>query len=764
MKRTARMYPALLLGLLFLLLSGCDWLLNFDTEDPTIAIDTPTNYFSWVTTDATLDISGTATDDGDIKSVKVTVNGENSTTASGTGEWSVTDLPLEMGENTVVCEAKDKGGNTASVTMMVTRNTDVEFTGVPYFSMNNFFAMQTGYPIVRQSLGSSSKAITAVKLYRLNDDYTLATEIGQLYDDGDLYYHHDEILGDGVYSGYLPIYEESVGTPYYRVVATTEAKVENYSPIYMVNVYEAPTQEEVDNIITNHTGLADVLNETDATSLAEGADELQDWFLEQPGVASVSKYDTYLMVNYSNGIKGGVIFSDTDEDGYITTLGGANIRSPRDLPPIPLPKQTRGINSYQTANPKFSWNMSKEEDEDAVQDKDVFIWQPLQSVLPASMTYHPELNDIFEESDLGLNVVNLANAECTIASLSNITEYGTVIVMTHGIGGEHLLTSELMTSDNVWDYLPQILNDEIGYWENIHYSTTNGFQNKGTVYSVRSAWIAGLGGTFPNSIIYNGSCEGSKTGNLYAAFSGKGAKAYLAFSKIVTARFAKERCIDYFEKMAVDLDDNGDAFTAGMTDPYRNPAATFTMSGNDDLHYSYDLINGDFEFGNINGWTRSGDGRVITQLAGIMPTGGNFMGIISTGLGYTDASGSIAQSFLVPESVEELTINWNFISEEFMEWVGSQYQDYLQVIIKDEEDYEYVLFHETIDSFVGYGLQDVSPPVYFDHGDCYGTDWRLSTYDITEFQNQVVRLIIRIGDVGDSAYDSACLLDDISID
>ncbi len=58
----------------------------------------------------------------------------------------------------------------------------------------------------------------------------------------------------------------------------------------------------------------------------------------------------------------------------------------------------------------------------------------------------------------------------------------------------------------------------------------------------------------------------------------------------------------------------------------------------------------------------------------------------------------------------------------------------------------------------------MSPPIYFDHGDAYGTGWRDFSADISAYHGQVVRLIIRIGDVGDSAYDSACLLDEISID
>ncbi len=756
MKSPLRLFPLLLLSL-FLFLAACDWLLPSDDEAPSILIDNPTTYFSWVTTDETIDLAGTALDNEDLKSVKVTVNGGNSVTADGTSNWTADNIPLDLGSNVLICEAKDKGGNTAKDTLFVTRNTDVEFSGVPYFSISNFFAQTTGSPVVRQAISVSAKAITSVKLVRLSADLGVEEELGELFDNGNLY-NSDEIFGDGVYSGNIPITEPVAGKFYYSIVAYSGAKVANYSPMHIVNVYEPITQEEVSNIVQNHANLASVLNETTANTLEEGASELQAWFLNQPDVASVAEVDGHLEITYDSGIKGGVIFSQTDEYGKITTLGGG-VTSRSAIPSIPLSKQTRGSNPFSALN-NSSWNAPKEEDEDAVQDKDVLIWQPYQNVL--AYGYQPELDAIFAESDLGLSVTNMSNAQCTIASLANLTEYGTVIFMTHGVGGQHILTGEAMTSANVWEYLPRIISGELGFFENISYNVVGGFTQTGTVYSVTHNYISNLSGTFPNSIIYNGSCEGSKTAFLGNAFAAKGAKAYLAFSKIVGAGFAKAKCLEYFQSMAVDLDDNVDAFISGQTDPdYEH--ATFTMSGNDDLHYSYDLINGDFEFGNINGWTRSGDGRAITQLAGIMPTQETFMGIISTGLGYSEASGSLAQPFLVPQAVSTLGLKWNFISEEFMEWVGSQYQDYLTFALVDEGGTEHTLFHETIDSFVGYGLDNVSPPVYFDHGGCYGTGWRTFTSDITAYRGQIVRLILRIGDVGDSAYDSACLLDEVSI-
>ena len=47
------------------------------------------------------------------------------------------------------------------------------------------------------------------------------------------------------------------------------------------------------------------------------------------------------------------------------------------------------------------------------------------------------------------------------------------------------------------------------------------------------------------------------------------------------------------------------------------------------------------------------------------------MGIISTGLGFTTTTGKIFQSFRVENNQSTLTVKWNFLSEEFLEYINS---------------------------------------------------------------------------------------------
>ena len=759
MKRTTKMLSVLIFAML-LVLGACDLIDNSDKTDPAIQINSPTNYFSWVTTDATLDIAGVAHDDKNIKSVKVTINGTNSVTANGTSNWSQKDISLQMGENVIVCEAKDKGGNTAKDTLLVTRNTDVNFIGIPFFSMDSFFIDEAGTTTVRQTINSSAQNISSVKLVSLNPDYSVAAEKGVLYDNGNLN-NNDELMGDGVFSGKIDILEATLGTHYYRIVAYSDASIANYSPIYKLNFLAPIPISALNNIVSYYDQIEGILNQSTATSLSEGAPVLRNWFAAQDDVTSATLVDGALEITYTSGITSSVIFSETDENGLITTKGGSLSTERHRSPAVPLDKQTRGTNFHPSIRPSFVWNSPKEDNYDVIMDKDVLIWAPYEGVFNVSM--RPTLEAIFAESDLDLNVVTLTNQQCSVHSLDNLADYGTIIFDTHGLGGEYIFTGEPVNAAHNNAHRLLFASKKLSISANVVFHRGDGYAMKSPMYIVRSAYIASIFGTLPNSVVFNGSCESAQTDNLADAFIGKGAKAYLGFNNVVNTGFCSAKSNEFFHRMAVGLKNNGQAFTAGQTDPV-DPYATFIMTySTNKLHYSYDLINGDFEMGNLSGWTGGGDGRVITQLADITPTQGGFMGIISTGLGYTQTSGNIAQSFKVPESASNLTIKWNFMSEEFMEFVGSEFQDFLTFALVDSTGSEHVLFHETIDSFVDYGLTHMSPPLYFDHGDVYGTDWRTFMTNIVAYRGQLVRLIIRIGDVGDSVYDSVCLLDDIRI-
>jgi hypothetical protein len=284
-------------------------------------------------------------------------------------------------------------------------------------------------------------------------------------------------------------------------------------------------------------------------------------------------------------------------------------------------------------------------------------------------------------------------------------------------------------------------------------------------------YISGLAGTFPQSVILANFCGSDQTPPLRDAFIGKGAKTYFGYTESVNGGFCVTVAKDVFTTLAKNNKTTSEVSKIGATDPV-TPFATFRIQGSGTMKFATELVNSNFEKGML-GWTKSGDGRAISQLGYLDSPEGSYMGIISTGLGYTVSSGRISQSFIVPANASELTLKWNFFSEEFLEYIGSSYQDWFEVIIVTKEFGEHVLISKSVDGVAAeYGaaypdipgnLTSVSPDIVFDQGGVYMTGWETSTFDISNYKGKCVSLVLRCSDVGDSIFDTAVLIDEIAV-
>ena len=122
------------------------------------------------------------------------------------------------------------------------------------------------------------------------------------------------------------------------------------------------------------------------------------------------------------------------------------------------------------------------------------------------------------------------------------------------------------------------------------------------------------------------------------------------------------------------------------------------------------------------------------------------------------------QNICVPEDASNLIVSWDFLSEEFLEFVGSVFQDYFEIAIVDSSGTENVIFRKAIDDINDeYSLTPVSPEIVFDQGGVYHTGWLFFSYNMSQYAGTSITLIFRAGDVGDSIYDTAILLDEIEI-
>jgi hypothetical protein len=608
------------------------------------------------------------------------------------------------------------------------------------------------------------------------------TPVGSLYDDGKLS-GGDEIKGDNVYSGIFTLTESTTGQLKLRAVASVKQSTGNpisgNSEQVVVSVLADLTSKDFLDLQTTQGNAATQLVNYlggNQNNISAAMAQLSSWLQTQPAVESVEMNGSSgIRIKYKSGIYGAIVPSLLDANGKINVLGGSLTDPPRKKGNvIPIYKQTRGTYYGGNSIPKVKQS-SGTLNPQIIGNRNVLIFSPLENAISAPYVISPTITQILNNSGFDFALTTCLNQDATISVLNNLTDYGLVVMETHGLGGKEFGTGEVVdTNASVYkdQYKAMLKGGKLAIWKNITISVAGAITTQKDIYAIRAPFISDLSNNFPNSVIFNGSCESTMNPDLQNAFLGKGAKAYYGFSKVVHAGFCVQMADTVVKRLAKDLKNTQDAFMTGQIDP-EAPSAAFELKWKDNyVHYADSLINGDFEYGKIYGWTKTGDGRVISQLGSQSPTGGSYMGIISTGLGYTTSTGRISQTFTVYNDQSTLTIHWNFLSEEFLEWIGSSYQDYFKVVIKTSDGVEHVLLNKTIDGLATeFGatktdpgtLINVSPEIVFDQGGVYMTGWQTSTFDVTPYKGSRITLILTANDIGDSIYDSAILLDDIVI-
>ncbi len=92
-----------------------------DTTPPSLTILTPATS-NYSTSDSSLVVTGTATDNVGVASVTWATSNGTTGTASGTTNWSTPAIPLYVGSTTIVITASDAAGNTTWRSISVTRD------------------------------------------------------------------------------------------------------------------------------------------------------------------------------------------------------------------------------------------------------------------------------------------------------------------------------------------------------------------------------------------------------------------------------------------------------------------------------------------------------------------------------------------------------------------------------------------------------------------------------------------------------------------
>ncbi len=91
-----------------------------DTQAPQVAITSPTTSGSYMTSAASINLAGSASDNVGVTQVTWSKSSGGSGTASGTTSWSVSGISLSSGQNTINVTAKDAAGNQRTAVITVT--------------------------------------------------------------------------------------------------------------------------------------------------------------------------------------------------------------------------------------------------------------------------------------------------------------------------------------------------------------------------------------------------------------------------------------------------------------------------------------------------------------------------------------------------------------------------------------------------------------------------------------------------------------------
>ena len=306
------------------------------------------------------------------------------------------------------------------------------------------------------------------------------------------------------------------------------------------------------------------------------------------------------------------------------------------------------------------------------------------------------------------------------------------------------------------------------------------------------------GGLLPGSLVYAGSCHSLFNGSLAMAFLGAGAASYVGFNDIVRNGFAEHVGQLLLAGLVDDHKTIGEAMPYGW-DP-EHPDTHATMAGATALDLSSPgLFNAGFELPDMQGWAKDGDGRRVTSFCGETATEGKFMGLISTGLGFTTLNGAISQKLCIPAGTKTLRFSWKYFSAELPLSCATQFQDRWKVTLtKVDGSPAFSVLDCAVDDMCWYQEEGCTPEGCLpskgdcDCGKCYehfappgmeekegayseatctfgeqpvqATGWVTEELDVSALAGGgPVTLTFSVKDVGQSTNDTAVLLDDVEL-
>jgi hypothetical protein len=748
-----------------------------DALPAAVIITSPTGLGAHATTADKVSLAGVTL--GEIAALEWSTSAGKKGPVLGDAEWVVADIPLEPGENVITVSAP--GGASASITVL--RNKKVGFVGLPELDTPGVFVGQATPVRVTVEMDPESVFDPAtVALLRERDGKS--APLGKLYDDGDLA-HGDEIAGDYIFSGILDVNEPQAGIVKLRAAAEAAGVGTEMGPQTSLSVVEAVAPEKLVAVRDLQAKARAAHDQAAAAgkSPSEAMDAAVAILEADPEVLGVTRSDgdRGALVVYRFGMLGALNLAPSDQRG-----GYAPRVEIRDAS-VSAPAVAR-----RTHAPLVATSIGGSAEELVPGNNQAFLASAYLDQFGAT-DENPWIDTRFEDSACPRYEADgvLENEAVTFDAMRTMSDYGFVSIVTHGDTFSGIKLKEIQLTPDVLVRMEMLgvgTNDaktrdmlwlrggaddaNLARPEVMVGLLTGALVMDGADLGVTARFFRFYVGTFKDSFVSLGACRSLRNGDIAQAILAKGAKAVVGYSDYVNSAFAETHIKGLLECLL-----SGQGLAEGKEWTVENcfvpdketdadPAEFRVVPKKSKLQLKTGFRNGGFERGKI-AWVGAGDARVLPAFGGYKPTEGKRVGIVSTGLGYTDSSGSFSQTFCIPEGTKTLSFDWNYISAEFMSYCGTQYQDTLVVAVIDEAGGETRLFERTVDSLCGMvGASSANIPQEGDPDGTYATGWQsIASLDVSAWAgtDKDVTLVFGATDVGDSIYDTAILIDNVAL-
>ncbi len=743
----------------------------------------------WISTNKdNVAVSGVASDEGKIKEViwKTKDGKTGSAEISGT-QWTIKNIPLVKGDNQITIIATDSAGNTSSTAVNVVYNANVVFSDQT-LSQDFIYKSDSKTTItVRSGVETTSgTALGEVSLYKISGDKK--EKLTQLVDSGSVS-DGDDIPGDTIYSGIHYFSSTSSEPILLRVGARLEKTDEVfYSGILKIQVINKPTFDQAANIFKLNKEFSDRFNSLkksagDKSAAKKLVEELGK--RDEIAVAGVSEDGYGVWWKYKDsGILAGIKNSPEKTRADTNDLEKQREDSrAKEAQANTEQGSVAGISDFLPSPINFGVSIAQAAEEPKkleVKSTKAIYLGPYLHQFGDTDDYHKAWKVIKDSKCPECQLTEQKDKEVTVEDFKTLSNYGLIVIPSHGdTWFNGTFAANCIDSGNcpeilktgsgfviTWTDQQITANDLQKYWPDLVNYRLAIDASDGTL-AVLPPYISAYNGTFPDSLVYIGTCRSTHNLTMAAAYLAKGAKGYLGFSEYVGWEYAgdvtQEMFKSFIEKGKSAGDSFKDAIAAKGANDGSNPPAFFNYVGQGDLKMGgKELQNAGFEDGLV-GWQAGGDSRPISRLASLAPQEGKKMAIISTGLGsVSDSLSSLSQVICSKEGKASLSFKFNVISEEPMEYVGSKYDDYF-VMTVDINGNKTTVVEKRINNSSWTAIGGIN----FAGGDSttFMTGWATQTFDLGEIKKDDKVLIeFRVGDKGDSIYDTAALIDDVKLE